>query len=451
MARDFGRILASIWSDPDFLAMAQAPQRFYLFLVTQPNLSYAGVLPVTARRWAKSANDLTPAEVLDLLDELAAHRFVVWDPDTEEVLVRTLLRHDKIYRQPNVMLKAVSDASEIVSTRLRLALLRELDRLPLEEVSDTPPTKGGPTARQVVGECIDTLRRTLFGTDDRRAGTLSGRVPGALSGTGSDPSGTKSTGDPAQDQNYAPLAHRDSALAQNEDHDAHHDAASNTHDAAGDADQSAAGLWEESQVSESEGTLPEWVAGRVPESLHAGARAHHARFPIPLVPSPNPENLCSPEVSDGASARIKFTPKRADFEAFWRAWPRKVGKVKAEKVFTTAVRSGTNPAAIIAAAESFAERHRLAKTEKTLIPHPTTWLNRGSWDDDLDDAVPLPPGSTPTSQPPSYGQPSPASAPDCRWCDDGWYERTDGRMDRCTHTDTPPAGHPAAEPARSAS
>lgn len=56
-----------------------------------------------------------------------------------------------------------------------------------------------------------------------------------------------------------------------------------------------------------------------------------------------------------------------------------------------------------------------------------------------------------SAQPRPYGQPDPAAAPDCRWCDGGWYERTDGRMDRCTHTDTPPAGHPAAEPARSAS
>lgn len=101
------------------------------------------------------------------------------------------------------------------------------------------------------------------------------------------------------------------------------------------------------------------------------------------------EEPCSPEVSDGASKRIKFTPKRADFEAFWKSWPRKVGKVKAEQAFATAVRKGADPAAIIAACVSYAERQQRAGTPKDKIPHPTTWLNRGSWDDDLDDAVPL--------------------------------------------------------------
>lgn len=95
-------------------------------------------------------------------------------------------------------------------------------------------------------------------------------------------------------------------------------------------------------------------------------------------------------MSDGASGSTKRTSKRSDFEAFWKPWPRKVGKIKAEAAFAVAVKAGADPAAIIAASASYAERHRLAGTPKDKIPHPTTWLNRGSWDDDLDDAVPLP-------------------------------------------------------------
>lgn len=157
-------------------------------------------------------------------------------------------------------------------------------------------------------------------------------------------------------------------------------------------------------------------------------------------------------MSAGASKRIKPIVKQSDFDAFWKSWPRRVGKIKAQAAFASAVKAGADPAAIIAASASYAERHQRAGTPKDKIPHPTTWLNRGSWDDDLDDAVPLPPGTGSQGQPPTYGQPAPADRPGaaCEWCDvGGLYERTDGRMARCDHTDQPPAGHPAAQTAGS--
>jgi len=165
MARDHGRILSAIWSDRDFLALGQEEQRFYMFLLSQPNLNQAGVLPVTVRRWSFAAADLSAAGVERLLAELDRERFVVWDQDTEELLIRTFVRNDKVYRQPKVMLAMVADAAEIVSSRLRMTLLAELDRIPLDEVSSTPPPKGGLSALEVVTGCLETLRRTLFVPD----------------------------------------------------------------------------------------------------------------------------------------------------------------------------------------------------------------------------------------------------------------------------------------------
>jgi hypothetical protein len=78
------------------------------------------------------------------------------------------------------------------------------------------------------------------------------------------------------------------------------------------------------------------------------------------------------------------------FDDFWDVYPRSVGKDKARTAFATAVKRGANPDAIITAAASFAARCGLARQETKFIPHPTTWLNRGSWSDDLDDAVPIP-------------------------------------------------------------
>ena len=71
MARGHGRILTSIWEDADFLALAQPEQRLYLFLISQPNLNHAGLLPLTLRRWARKAAGLTATELEKHLQALA--------------------------------------------------------------------------------------------------------------------------------------------------------------------------------------------------------------------------------------------------------------------------------------------------------------------------------------------------------------------------------------------
>ena len=44
MARSEARVLVSIWSDPDWLALTSTAQRAYLLLLSQPKLSLAGCL-----------------------------------------------------------------------------------------------------------------------------------------------------------------------------------------------------------------------------------------------------------------------------------------------------------------------------------------------------------------------------------------------------------------------
>jgi hypothetical protein len=176
MARDHGRILASIWTDPEFLALPAGAQRLYLFLTTQADLSYAGAVALRLRRWARSAADLTVEQLAEDLGVLAAARFVVVDEDTEEVLVRTLIRNDGIWKQPNVMKAAAKDAREILSPTLRASLAAELERLPLDELSDVPGRAGAASARDAVSDIVTTLLGTL-------TGTLPGGVPETLPGT----------------------------------------------------------------------------------------------------------------------------------------------------------------------------------------------------------------------------------------------------------------------------
>ena len=67
------------------------------------------------------------------------------------------------------------------------------------------------------------------------------------------------------------------------------------------------------------------------------------------------------------------------FDRFWAAYPRKVGKDGARKMFATASRR-VDPEVIVAGAERLRADPNLPATE--YVPHPSTWLNAGRWDDE---------------------------------------------------------------------
>jgi hypothetical protein len=147
MPRSEARIFASIWDDPDFLALPPGPQRLYMFLLSQKDLTYCGVLPLRPARWARKAIGLTAGEIeqdLKWLEGtpypsanpdpgLARTPFVLIDEGTGELLVRSLLRRDGIWKQPNLLKQARESADSVESRRILGALLAELRRLPLEE------------------------------------------------------------------------------------------------------------------------------------------------------------------------------------------------------------------------------------------------------------------------------------------------------------------------------
>lgn len=73
----------------------------------------------------------------------------------------------------------------------------------------------------------------------------------------------------------------------------------------------------------------------------------------------------------------------ADFETFWKAYPKKVGKRAALRAFK-ALGAERPPVAELVEA---LERHKKAAgwlvERGKFIPHPTTWLNQGRWEDEL--------------------------------------------------------------------
>ena len=68
----------------------------------------------------------------------------------------------------------------------------------------------------------------------------------------------------------------------------------------------------------------------------------------------------------------------AEFDAFWDAYPRKVGKGDARTAWTKALRK-TDAQTLIHAAQALRDDPNLP--EERYIPHPTTWLNAERWED----------------------------------------------------------------------
>lgn len=129
MARDHARVLTRIWSDPEFRALTAGEQRTYLMVLSEQALSYAGVAPLTVRRWSQQATD-TPEKVLRKhLDRLHDTRFLVVDHDSEEVLVRSFMRQDRVMRLPNVAKAARAAYLGVQSLVVRAHILIEVHRI----------------------------------------------------------------------------------------------------------------------------------------------------------------------------------------------------------------------------------------------------------------------------------------------------------------------------------
>lgn len=72
----------------------------------------------------------------------------------------------------------------------------------------------------------------------------------------------------------------------------------------------------------------------------------------------------------------------AEFDKFWAVYPKRHGKIAAQKAWAKAVKVAT-PSAIIAGAERYAAHRQGEDPQYTKDPGP--WLNAGKWDDELED------------------------------------------------------------------
>ena len=69
------------------------------------------------------------------------------------------------------------------------------------------------------------------------------------------------------------------------------------------------------------------------------------------------------------------------FDEFWRAYPRKVGKGEARRVFARAIKK-TTLAVMLEALRWQRTQDQWITNGGAYIPHPSTWLHGERWDDE---------------------------------------------------------------------
>jgi hypothetical protein len=129
MARDHARMQTSLWRPgSDFRSLPMDAQWAYEMLCQQDGLSYAGVIDYRPGRFAVLAEDATPKKVSTAIRKLEVRKYVVIDRETEELLVRSYVRHDGVLDRTN-MGKAVGRALvKVISSKIHGAILAELAR-----------------------------------------------------------------------------------------------------------------------------------------------------------------------------------------------------------------------------------------------------------------------------------------------------------------------------------
>jgi hypothetical protein len=133
MARDHARIQCAIWRDKDFRHLTGPAQHVYFTLVSQPTLTYCGVMDWWPNRLASLSRKTEEADIFASIQELMDAKFVLLDVETSELLVRTYVRHDGVLIRKN-MGKAMGRALEkVVSLEVRRIVLDELARMYRED------------------------------------------------------------------------------------------------------------------------------------------------------------------------------------------------------------------------------------------------------------------------------------------------------------------------------
>lgn len=193
MANAAGMLKESIWRDKAFRALPRAAQATYAQLLSQKELDRAGMQPLQVAKWAKGCDACTAEDIMADLKVLQDRRFVFFDEDTDELFIRSYMRHCDITRYPNILKNAMRCATLVASEAIRHELATELRRLRRAEAArvadqiDPEPHNGSETHSNPSETVPEGLNGSETLTEPQGYGTGSGTVTLGSSQVGEQP------------------------------------------------------------------------------------------------------------------------------------------------------------------------------------------------------------------------------------------------------------------------
>lgn len=129
MARDHARIKVDIWGDDDWLDLSTDAQMLYFTLYTSPGLTLCGAGDWHPGKLCNRSSDWTRERLNSAAVELSRNLFLIIDADTEEYLIRSWIKHDGLWRTPNMAVSVANARAELASRMLRGVVVFEVSKL----------------------------------------------------------------------------------------------------------------------------------------------------------------------------------------------------------------------------------------------------------------------------------------------------------------------------------
>ena len=182
MANAAGMLKESIWRDKEFRALPRGAQATYAQLISQKELDRAGMQPLQVSKWAKGCDEITTEDIERDLVVLEQRRFVFVDEETDELFVRSYMRHAEVARYPNILKNALRCAGMVASEKIRRELAAELRRLrkadaahKADQIDPDPPNPNG-TKSNGSGTVAEGLNGSGTLREPQGYGSISGSV-----------------------------------------------------------------------------------------------------------------------------------------------------------------------------------------------------------------------------------------------------------------------------------
>lgn len=164
MARDHARINLDLWGDDDWMDLSVDAQMLYLTLYTNPGLTFCGAGEWHPGRLAARAADWTLARIEAAAVELSRRLFIIIDTDTSEYLLRSWIKHDGLWRTPNMAVTVANARADLSSRTLRGVIVFEVAKL--KKANPDSNSWGRPAVQKMLGQnAIDAADLEPFNPD----------------------------------------------------------------------------------------------------------------------------------------------------------------------------------------------------------------------------------------------------------------------------------------------